>query len=129
VFREPQRDGVGGCAAGRGPYVACVPVDFLSDAEAARYGCYHGPPTRAELEKIFFLDDEDMALIGRRRGEHMRLGFALQMVTVRYLGCFLTDPLAVPNEVLDVVATQLGITDPSCVKRYVEREKTRLDHA
>ena len=51
------------------------------------------------------------------------------MVTVRYLGCFLTDPLDVPAEVLDLVAGQLGIGDPSCVKRYTERDKTRLDHA
>jgi Domain of unknown function (DUF4158) len=52
----------------------------------------------------------------------------LQLVTVRYLGCFLADPLAVPTEVVGVVAGQLGIADPSCVKRYTEREKTRLDH-
>jgi len=50
------------------------------------------------------------------------------MVTVRYLGWFLTDPLEVPIEVLDLVAGQLGIADASCVKRYTDREKTRLDH-
>ncbi|WP_236050726.1 hypothetical protein [Nonomuraea cypriaca] len=33
-----------------------MPVDFLSDSEAAKYGRYDGPPTRAEMEKIFFLD-------------------------------------------------------------------------
>lgn len=55
------------------------------------------------------LDDEDKALIARRRGSHMRVGFGLQMVTARYLGCFLTDPLNVPNEVMDVAAGQLGI--------------------
>lgn len=101
----------------------------MSDAEAGRYARFDGPPTRAELDKIFFLDDEDRALIGQRRGAHMQLGFALQMVTVRYLGCFLSDPLEVPNEVVDVVAGQLGIDDASCVKRYTERAKTRLDHA
>jgi len=106
-----------------------VPVDFLSDAEAVRYGRYDGAPTPAELDKVFFLDDDDKARAGRRRGDQMRLGFALQMVTVRYLGCFLTDPLDVPAEVLDLVAGQLGIADPSCVKRYTERDKTRLDHA
>ncbi|WP_031172513.1 hypothetical protein [Streptosporangium roseum] len=31
-------------------------VDFLSDSEAAKYGRYDGPPTRTEMEKIFFLD-------------------------------------------------------------------------
>lgn len=69
-----------------------------------------------------------MALIKGHRGRHIRCGFALQLVTVRYLGCFLADPLEVPNEVLDVVAAQLQIEDPSCVKRYTERDKTRLEH-
>ncbi|MFI7133708.1 DUF4158 domain-containing protein [Nonomuraea sp. NPDC050153] len=61
------------------------------------------------MEKIFFLDNEDMALIKGHRGRHIRCGFVLQLVTVRYLGCFLADPLEVPNEVLDVVAAQLQI--------------------
>ncbi|GAB3979378.1 hypothetical protein GCM10029978_074600 [Actinoallomurus acanthiterrae] len=66
---------------------------------------------RAEMDQIFFLDDEEKALIGRRRGARMRPGFGSQVVTVRYLGCFLTDPLDVATEVLDVVAEQLGIED------------------
>ena len=106
-----------------------MPVEFLTDDEAAAYGRYAGVPSQAELEKIFFLDDEDRALIARRRGDHMKLGFALQLVTVRYVGLFLEDPLDVPAMVVDFVAGQLGIADPSCVKRYTEREKTRFDHA
>jgi Domain of unknown function (DUF4158) len=47
---------------------------------------------------------------------------------VRWLGTFLEDPLDVPGEVLDFIAGQLGMTDPSQVKRYTEREKTRFDH-
>ncbi|MFB4272979.1 DUF4158 domain-containing protein [Nonomuraea sp. GTA35] len=55
------------------------------------------------------LRNDDMALIKGHRGRHIRYGFALQLVTIRYLGCFLADPLEVPNKVLDVVAGQLGI--------------------
>ena len=105
-----------------------MPVEFLTDDEAAAYGRYAGAPSQAELEKIFFLDDEDRALVGRHRGPHMRLGFALQLVTARYVGLFLEDPLDVPAEVVDFVVGQLGIEDPSCVKRYTERDKTRFDH-
>jgi hypothetical protein len=61
-------------------------VDFLTDDEAAAYGRFVGSPSQADLERVFFLDDEDRALVGRRRGEHMKLGFALQLVTVRWLG-------------------------------------------
>jgi TnpA family transposase len=106
-----------------------MPVEFLTDGEAAAYGAYAGAPSQVELERVFFLDDEDRALIARRRGAHMKLGFGLQLVTVRYLGLFLEDPLEVPTEVVDFVAGQLGIADPSCVKEYTERQKTRFDHA
>ena len=67
-------------------------------------------------------------LVAKRRGDHDRLGLALQLVTVRHVGAFLADPLDVPLVVLDYVAAELGVADPSCVKRYTERDKTRLEH-
>ena len=106
-----------------------MPVEFLTDEEAARFGRYSGPPSLPELDRLFFLDDDDKALIAKRRGDHMKLGFALQLVTVRYLGTFLTDPLDVPNVVVDYLAEQLGVADASCLKRYGERNQTRLEHA
>ena len=77
---------------------------------------------------MFFLDDEDRALVERHRGEHMKLRFSLQLVTVRWVGAFLEDPLDVPVVVLDFVAERLGIADASQVKRYTERTKTRFDY-
>jgi hypothetical protein len=78
-------------------------VDFLTDDEAAAYGRYTGAPSRADLERVFFLDDDDRALVERHRGEHMKLGFSLQLVTIRWVGAFLEDPLDVPGVVLDFV--------------------------
>ena len=77
---------------------------------------------------MFFIDDADRALIARRRGDHTRLGLALQLTTVRYLGTFLPDPLDVPTAVLQRLAGQLQIADPSCVKRYTERRTTPFEH-
>ena len=105
-----------------------MPVEFLTDDEAAAYGRYVGTPSQGELDRMFYLDDADHGLVARRRGDHMRLGFALQLTTVRYLGTFLQDPLDVPVVVLERLADQMEIPDPSCVKRYTERRTTPFDH-
>ncbi|CAJ62319.1 putative Transposase TnpA [Frankia alni ACN14a] len=90
------------------------PTSVTTDDEAAAYGRYAGAPSRADLERVFFVDDEDRALVERHRGEHMKLGFSLHLVTVRWVGMFLEDPLDVPTAVLDFMAEQLGVADPSC---------------
>lgn len=87
-----------------------------------------GPLGSEYLERFFFLDDADRELVARRRGGRNRLGFAVQLGTVRALGTFLVDPLEVPVEAVDYLAEQVGVADPSCVKAYGEREKTRLEH-
>jgi hypothetical protein len=87
-----------------------MPVESLTDNEAAGYGRYAGCPSQADLERVFFLDDADMDLVNQRRGDHMKMGFALQLVTVRWLGTFLDDPLDVPASVLEFMAGQSAET-------------------
>jgi hypothetical protein len=50
------------------PYFAVYAAEFLTDDEAAAYGRYAGAPAQADLERVFFLDDDDRALVGRHRG-------------------------------------------------------------
>src|SRR5260370_25374360 len=107
-----------------------MPVMFLSDLEAASYGRYGDSVPQADLEGFFYLDDAGQALVAGLRGDHNRLGFSVQLTTVRYIGRFLADPLeGVPAEIIDYLAGQLQIADPSCVKKYAQRQQTHLDHA
>ena len=87
-------------------------MQWSFDRRAASYGKFNEEPTRPELERFFFLDDEDRKLIAKGRGDHSRLGFALQMCTMRYIGRFLPDdPLDVPWAVVERLGEQFGIKD------------------
>ncbi len=64
-----------------------------------------------------------------RRGAHNRLGFAVQLGTVRFIGRFLPNPADVPAAVVAYVAAQLGIDDPDILKGYAQRRSTQWEHA
>ena len=58
----------------------------------------------------------------------MRLGFAVQLGTVRFLGTFLDDPAAVPAGVAADLARQLSIAAPGCLAQY-DAGRVRWLHA
>ena len=112
-----------------------TPAEVIA-LEAAREG-QRGPPSEYgrypehlsadELAECFFFDQRDRELILSRRRERNRLGFAVQLGTVRYLGRFLEDPSRVPDQVVRWVARELGL-DPSAGLGAYAQGEARWDH-
>lgn len=80
-----------------------------------------------DLETFFQLSQDDLARVASLRGDHNRLGFALQLCCLRYLGFFPNNLLELSLHITQHVAGQLGI-EPAALKSYGQREKTLNAH-
>ncbi|MBA2658366.1 MAG: DUF4158 domain-containing protein [Nitrosospira sp.] len=100
-----------------------MPVSFLTLAQRERYGRYPNALSTIELTRYFYLDDDDLEWINIKRRDFTRLGYALQLTTVRFLGTFLEDPAAVPQAVVEALASQVKVADSACVSAYRDSEQ------
>jgi TnpA family transposase len=101
-----------------------MPVSFLSEEYRKSYARFAGEPSPEQLARYFYLDDVDLLFVSSRRGDHSRLGIAVQLGTVRFLGTFLDNPLDVPGQAIGYLASQLDI-DPKFLTSYRDRQVSR----
>jgi TnpA family transposase len=104
-------------------------VDFLTAEQKARYGQFSGEPNESQLARYFHLDEADLAFISDRRADQNKLGFALLLTSVRFLGGFPSDLALVPSNAQAFVAGQLSIGDVAVLADYARRETTKREHA
>ncbi len=105
-----------------------MPIEFLSDEQKKQYGHFSYEPNDVQLSRYFHLDEADLAFILERRGNQNRLGFALQLTSVRFLGAFLSDVMFAPANVQTFVARQLAIKDIDVLANYAQRDTTKREH-
>ncbi len=85
------------------------------------------PRDEATILRQYTLADEDLEQINRRRRQHNRLGFALQLCVLRFPGRALVPGELIPIEITNYIAAQLGLTG-DFLKDYAIREETRHEH-
>jgi Domain of unknown function (DUF4158) len=94
---------------------------------AQDYGRFTRELSPDELAGCFFFSDDDRDRIATRRGDASRLGFAVQLGTVRYLGRFLENPADVPASVLGWTVREIGVPAGTTLADYGDGE-ARWEH-
>jgi TnpA family transposase len=84
-----------------------MPVSFLTDNERERLRCFPTEISPSDLNAFFTLSITDIALVQKQREDHNRLGFSLQLCTLRYLGFSPNDISTIPDDVVSYVSKQL----------------------
>ncbi|MGH9761939.1 MAG: Tn3 family transposase, partial [Blastocatellia bacterium] len=83
--------------------------------------------TDADVVTFFTLTSTERALVTKLHNDANRMGFALQLCSLRYLG-FVPDELHnAPPVVIEFLAPQLSVS-PKSIEAYGERPQTRTDH-
>jgi TnpA family transposase len=85
------------------------------------------PATDDDLIRHYMFTESDLVVIRQRRGNHNRLGFAVQLCYLRYPGQALPPDAEPPINLLGFIADQLRI-EPSVWPQYARRAETRREH-
>jgi len=112
-----------------GYFWTSMPVDFLTDEQYQSYARYPDKLSQEQLDKYFYLDDKDRELINTCRRDYNKLGYALQLTTIRFLGTFLPNPINVPNNVICYLAKQLEMEPTEVIRPHFSGQQFFLNYS
>jgi TnpA family transposase len=101
-----------------------MPIGFLTAADRTRLNGFPEQIPHEDLSAFFLLSEADHRAINQHREAHTRLGFALQLCALRYLGFAPDDLQRAPSVAVEYVAQQLGVA-PQALAAYGARRPTR----
>lgn len=100
---------------------------MLNDAERERLNGFPPEISQEDIIAFFTLSPSDINQIPKTASAGNRLGFIVQLCTLRFLGFCPDDLSSVPQDVLIYLAKQLEVP-PISLSDYGERGQTRTDH-
>ncbi|MBV8475858.1 MAG: Tn3 family transposase [Acidobacteria bacterium] len=107
-------------------------TSFLTAAERDRWQRFPKTIPQDDLAEYFLLSDADQREVNRQREPCNRLGYALQLCALRYLGFVPTDFTATPEVAVTFVAEQLRLASRVLAlytNRRTQSEQRRLVRA
>ena len=104
-----------------------MPVQFLSEADHHRLSTCPDVVAQDDLDTYFQLNSEDLYEVRRLRGDTNRLGFAVQLCCLRFLGFFPADLRTMGEEVVGYVSYQISVS-PCVLPEYGSRDATLHEH-
>jgi hypothetical protein len=104
-----------------------MPVQLFTAAERARRNRFPEAIAYEDLVAFFTLSERDLDSIPRNSAAHNRLGYALQLCALRFMGFVPDDLTTAPPAAVAFLAQQLQV-DPKGLAAYGARAHTRQDH-
>jgi TnpA family transposase len=101
--------------------------ELLTPEQRAEFLRIPSTMSKEELGRYYSLSSFDLEVIKRRRRDHNRLGFAVQLCVLRYPGWSLTDVEPIPHDVLVYIAKQIHVSSQSFAL-YAQRDPTKHEH-
>ena len=102
-------------------------MGYPNEAERRRLERFPDRIAVEDLRACFALSDRDRVLIFEQRGPENRLGLAVSLCALRFLGFMPDDIASIPDEALGFVAGQVDAA-PHELLAYGTRAQTRSDH-
>lgn len=97
-----------------------MPVQFLSEADHERLNRFPDEIPKDNHFTYFLLSEADLTEIEKQRSDSNRLGFAVQICALRYMGFVPNNLLSIPLQTLKYIADQLQVSSDS-LTQYSER--------
>lgn len=104
-----------------------MPGSFLSETDRTELNAFPKTISLSDLNHYFRLSPRDKQAAKEQHGAVNKLGFALQLCTLRFLGWCPKEWGELPEEVVSYLAQQLKVA-PELLEKYGKRENTRLNH-